>query len=284
MMPRLTNALELSAGATQDARSRPLPLPALAHARRFCAYNPKTRLLLSSVPFMNHLASLLFLLTATSAAVDTLAAQSPINFSALVARTDSFVVKVQGNPLGFQRTKLERTELGWRMIDDVQIGPIMTQHTEVELAGDGTMRSTKQTGQVRGQNTTIDIAYHDGRAKGSATTPSMTGLVTTTIDTTVTPGVIDDNLLTAVLPALAWSPTASITLPAFLSGKGYVQTLTLAVKGTESLTVPAGTFDVYRIELSGGSAPVAMFVTTDATHRLVKIAPRGAPLEFVLAK
>ena len=233
---------------------------------------------------MNRLASLLFLLSTTPATVNTLAAQSPINFSALVPRTDSFVVMVQGNALGFQRTTVERTELGLRVIEDVQIGPIMTQHTEVELAPDGTMRSTKQTGQVRGQNTTIEIAYHDGRAKGSATTPSMAGLVTTAIDTTVTPGAIDDNLLTAILPALEWSPAASITLPVFLSGKGYVQSLTLAVKGTEKLTVPAGTFDVYRIELSGGQAPVAMFVTTDAAHRLVKIAPRGAPLEFVLAK
>jgi len=239
---------------------------------------------MSSVPSMNRLASLLLLLAATSARVNTLAAQSPINFSALVPRTDSFVVMVQGNPLGFQRTTFERTELGLRMIDDVQIGPIMTQHTEVELAPDGVMRSTKQTGQVRGRNTSIEIAYHDGRAKGSATTPSMAGLVTTAIDTAVTPGAIDDNLLTAILPALEWSPTASITLPVFLSGKGYVQSLTLAVKGTEKLTVPAGTFDVYRIELSGGQAPVAMFVTTDAAHRLVKIAPRGAPLEFVLAK
>ena len=56
------------------------------------------------------------------------------------------------------------------------------------------------------------------------------------------------------------------------------------VKGTEQITVPAGTFDVYRVELSGGQASDVMFVTTDATHRLVKIAPRGAPLEFVLAK
>ena len=220
-------------------------------------------------------------LTLTSA---PLAAQSPINIAALVSRTDSFVVMIQGNPLGFQRTTVERTETGLRMVDDVQIGPIMTQHTEVEFSTDGAMRSTKQTGQVRGQNTSIEIAYHDGRAKGSATTPSAAGLVTTAIDTTVVPGAVDDNLLTTVLPALAWSPTASITLPVFLSGKGYVQPVTLAVKGTEQLTVPAGTFDVYRVELSGGQAAVAMFVTTDSTHRLIKIAPRGAPLEFVLAK
>ena len=225
----------------------------------------------------------LCLLTAASASLSAQSA-SPINFSAIVPRTDSFVVMVQGNSLGFQRTTIERTEGGLRVVDDVQIGPIMTQHTEVELASDGALRSTKQTGQVRGQNTSIDITYHDGRAKGSATTPSVTGLTTTNIDTTVIAGAIDDNLITALLPALEWSPTASITLPVFLSGKGYVQSLTFAVKGTEKLTVPAGTFDVYRVEISGGQAPVAMFVTTDASHRLVKIAPKGAPLEFVLAK
>ena len=232
---------------------------------------------------MRSVVSLAVLLTATSA---SLAAQStnPFNFGALSTRTDSFVVLVQGNPLGFQRTTIERTESGFRVVDDVQIGPIMTQHTEVELSADGALRSTKQTGQVRGQNTSIDISYHDGRAKGSATTPSMAGLLTTAIDTVVVAGAIDDNLITALLPALEWSPTASFTLPVFMSGKGYVQPLTVAARGTEKLTVPAGTFDVYRVEISGGQAAVAMFVTTTAPHRLVKIAPRGAPLEFVLAK
>ena len=215
-----------------------------------------------------------------------LAAQpsGPINFAAIVPRTDSFVVMVQGNPLGYERTTVERTEAGLRVVDDVQIGPIMTQHTEVGLTADGVLRSTKQTGQVRGQNTTIDIKYENGRAKGSATTPSVAGLVTTPIDTTVGAGTIDDNLITALVPAMEWSPTASITVPVFLSGKGHEQTLTLAVKGTEKLTVPAGTFDVYRVDLSGGQAPVSLYVTTDAPHRLVKIAPQGAPLEFVLAK
>jgi len=232
---------------------------------------------------MRSIALLIALLITTSASV---VAQSPgaINFGALAPRTDSFVVMIQGNPLGFQRTSVERTEGGLRVVDDVQIGPIMTQHTEVEMGLDGTLRSTKQTGVVRGQNTNIEISYHDGRAKGSATTPTLAGLVTTAIDTTVGAGVIDDNLITALLPALDWSETASFTLPVFLSGKGYVQPLTLAVRRTEKLTVPAGTFDVYRVEMSGGQAPVAMFVTTDPSHRLVKVAPQGAPLEFVLAK
>ena len=77
---------------------------------------------------------------------------------------------------------------------------------------------------------------------------------------------------------------ASFTVPVFLSGKGYVQSLTLTVKGTETMTVPAGTFEVYRVDLSGGQAPVAMYVTTATPRRLVKVAPQGAPIEFVLAK
>jgi hypothetical protein len=217
-------------------------------------------------------------------AVMPMRAQSPVNFGALAARSDSFVVLIQGNPLGFHRTVVERTETGFRIVDDVQIGPVLSQRTEVELAADGTLRSTRQTGQVRGHDTRIDITYADGRAKGSATTPSVAGLFTTTIDTTVGSGAIDDNIITALLPALAWTPTAQFTVPVFLSGKGEVQALTLAVKATESLTVPAGTFEVYRVELAGGPAPVAMYVTTTPPHRLVKVAPQGAPLEFVLAK
>jgi hypothetical protein len=215
-----------------------------------------------------------------------LAAQgsSAVIFGNLAARTDSFVVMVQGNPMGFQRTTIEKSETGFRVVDDVQIGPIMTQHTEVELAADGTLRSTRQTGQVRGQQTSIDISYANGRAKGTATTPTIAGVQTTAIDTTVAAGAIDDNLITALLPAIAWAPNATHTLPVFLSGKGHVQPITLTVKATESLTVPAGTFEVYRVEMSGGQAAVAMYVTTTAPHRLVKIAPQGAPLEFVLAQ
>lgn len=209
---------------------------------------------------------------------------SPVNFAALTPRTDSFVVVVQGNPMGYQRITLARTDSGFRIVDDVQIGSIMTQHTEVEFGLDGELRSTKQSGQVRGQEMKIEIAYASGRAKGSATAPTMTGMLTTAIDTTVAAGAIDDNLIMAVLPGFAWAPGATFALPVFLSGKGHVAEFTLAVTGTDSVTVPAGTFEAYRIEISGGQAPVAMYVSTAQPHRLVKVAPRGAPLEFVLAQ
>lgn len=231
----------------------------------------------------------LAIITAVTALVITGASQASaqppaaIDFTKLAARTDSFVVMVQGNPIGFQRTAIERTAHGFRVVDDVEIGSIMTQRTEIDLAADGSLRATRQRGRVRGQDARIDISYAGGRATGSATTPSLAGSATITIDTTVAPGTLDDNLITALLPLLEWSPTATFTLPVFLSGKGVVHPVTFVVRGTETITLPAGTFEVYRVEMSGGQPTVVMCVTTATPHRLVRITPQGAPLEFVLA-
>ena len=58
----------------------------------------------------------------------------------------------------------------------------------------------------------------------------------------------------------------------------------MKVAGVENVTVPAGTFPAYRLELSGMQLPVVMHVTQQAPRRLVRIAPTGAPLVFELVK
>jgi hypothetical protein len=50
------------------------------------------------------------------------------------------------------------------------------------------------------------------------------------------------------------------------------------------VTVPAGTFEAYRVELTGAEAPLTYFVTTAAPYRVVRIAFAGQPIEMVLAK
>ena len=113
--------------------------------------------------------------------------------------------------------------------------------------------------------------------------PGPGGLKTVTVDTTIAPGVMDDNMIGAVVPGLRWTPNAMFTVNAFDASAGRVRPLTLQVTGTESVTVPAGTFQAYRVELSG-QPPLAMFVTTTAPHRVIKLMPVGAPVEFVLVK
>lgn len=234
---------------------------------------------------MKPLARLTVITALVIAGVGRVTAQppAPIDVTKLAERTDSFVVIVQSKEIGFQRTTIERREHGFRVVDDVEIGSIMTQHTEIELAPDGSLQATRQRGRVRGEDARIDISYAGGRATGSATIPSLTGSTTIAIDTAVAPGTVDDNLITALLPLLDWSDDASFTLPVFRSGKGYVDSITFAAKGIETVALAAGMFEAYRVEMSGGLPPVVMYVTTARPHRLVRIAPQGAPLEFVLA-
>jgi zinc protease len=202
----------------------------------------------------------------------------------LAPRTDSFVVMVQGNPFGFQRGKLEKSGSGWKYTEDTNLGPIMSQHTEVTFDGDLTPGRVTQTGQQQGQQAKIEVSYAGGRAKGSATTPAPTGPKTVQVDAEMVKGMIDDNMVQVLLPTFRWAAGAKFAVSVFQSGKGEPSSLTLTVSGEESVTVPAGTFAAWKVDMTGGEAPVTFHVEKAAPHRLVKIAIVGAPIEMRLAK
>jgi len=207
-----------------------------------------------------------------------------LDLSRLVAVKDSYAVMVQGNPMGWQRNELEKTGDGFTWKEETSVGAFVQQSTVVELGADATVRSVRQQGKTQGKDTHINVTYAEGRVKGEALVPGTPEFKTLAIDTTLTPGTVDDNSIQALLPALRWSPDASWTIPVFSAGQNAVITMTLAVKGVETVTVPAGSFETYRAEMTGGPATVNFFVSTAAPHRLVKVSLVGVPLEFQLAR
>jgi zinc protease len=212
-------------------------------------------------------------------------ARLDLDFGRLVARQDSFAVVMQGNPVGSMRTALEKTATGgYRFTDATQIMAAIQQSTELTFSGNGEMQAVKQTGKVQGQDVKVDVSYAGGRAKGSALTPSREGIKQVAVDAALPAGAIDDNALQALVPALKWGPSAKFAMSVFSPGKTAVRPMTLAVVGTEKVTVPAGTFDVYKAELTGGDQPMTMYVTTTTPNRVVKMAIVGTPLEIVLVK
>jgi zinc protease len=222
---------------------------------------------------------------ATPAAGSPAASAAPtIDASKLVASSDSTTVLLQGNPFGSAVKQLQRSADSITVTERVVLGPVMTQTTNITLGPKGDVRSVVQRGSVQGTPTKIDATYANGRVKGSATTVSQSGVKTVAFDTTVVAGTIDENALSAIVPALPWSKTASFTVPTFSPGEGAAHTFTLKVTGTQSVTVPAGTFDAYVVEMSGGQLPVTLYITTAEPFRVVKTAPVGPPLEIVLVK
>ncbi len=209
-------------------------------------------------------------------------AQEPARWAdvdrALVA-ADSFGFRVNGQQLGVQVVTLEQTAEGLRFEETTTL-PQVTQTTEVLMTAALGMRTVRQRGSVAGRDMRIDVDFNGDRATGSALTPAA-GPGEVAIDATLPAGAIDDNVLTALLPAIDWSATTDVVVPLFHSGKNSTVEMRMRVTGTQSVEVPAGTFDTYRVETSGDEAPLVFFIESAAPHRLVRLEITGAPVEIV---
>ncbi len=219
----------------------------------------------------------------TPADLSARAAPLAVDATRLTARSDSFTIMLQGNPLGFLSARLEKTPDGFRYLEHTRIAAFVEQRTEITLDAAFRQQKVSQTGTVQGQQTSIEVTFAGGRATGSARTPTPEGIQAVEIDTTVAAGVLDDNLLQPVMPTLAWAPGARWTFPVFSSASGETREVTLSVTGTESVTTPAGTVESFRAELTGGPQPVTFWVSVAAPHVIQKIAIAGTPVEMVRA-
>lgn len=202
----------------------------------------------------------------------------------LVASRDSFAVMVQGNAFGHQVQDLAREGDGFVYRESVRVGGFVEQDTELRLASDGSLQRSTQTGRLQGAASSVELAVANGRITGRVQTPATPAgpARDVAVDTTWAAGTLESNTLGALLPALPWAAGASWSFPVFNPAEGTVSPVTLTVTGTETVTVPAGTFEAYRVEMSGEGATMALYVTTAAPHHLVKMAPAGQPVEFVL--
>ncbi len=208
-----------------------------------------------------------------------------LNLAALAARTDSFTVLFQGNPIGSQVAKLEKVPGGWKYTESTAIAMAgVQQNTTLTFSDALQMQELHQAGSQGGQAAKIDVVYSGGRAKGKATTPSQAGPKTVDVDAEMPKGAIDDNAMQPLVAAMKWGAGAKIPLAVFLSGKGTLSQFVLTVTGEEKVKVVAGEFDAWKVELSGAEAPATMWVTKGPVARVVKIVPAGAPISIELAK
>lgn len=201
---------------------------------------------------------------------------SQIDYSKLTARRDSFALQAQGRPIGFVTGSLEKTDKGFRYVETTTFGP-NNQVTTVEFDPTG-VQSTRQTGATNGVSTHIDIVYKNGKATGVAVIPGqMGGKDSTSVDVAIPAGVIDDNMLIAIFPGLAWKPGATFSLPVVTSGKGKLVTVTLTVTGTETITLPTGPVETFKVDVTGTEIPLTMWVAMD-NYVLIQASPPGIPL------
>jgi hypothetical protein len=197
--------------------------------------------------------------------------------------SDSFVVMLRGKASGWQRLRTTRLRDGWQLSDAITLDTIVTQESVSTLDANLDERSLRQEGLMMGKPMKIVLDWAAGRVKGSSMTPTAGPAGTLHFDTVAVAGAVDDNAVTPLLAAIRWRDSLDITFPVFSSGRGTTTNHRITVTGTEAITVPAGQFDTWRIEMRADRSLMIANVTRTAPYRLVRM-QNGRAFEVLLLK
>lgn len=199
----------------------------------------------------------------------------------ITATSDSFAVLVQGQAFGYQVASMERDGDGWIYRERSQLATVIQQSTEVRFGADLSMRSVSQNGRFQGQEMRLAVTYAGGKASGEGLTPGPQGMQPVKYDgVDVPPGTVDDNVIQGLLPYFTWTAGAKIDVSVLASGKGVVQVNSYQVVGEETITIPLGTVETWKVSYTGGEQPGTFWIEKAAPHRVMKFGPATQPVEF----
>ena len=205
-----------------------------------------------------------------------------------VAHTDSSRVVIQGNPAGFTVSEIRRPpadSLVYAERSNLANGAFQQRTTIVMEPASGTVRQVDQVTTQGGQNAETHLTYAGGRVKGASAAPQPDGSVKRfEIDTALPPGTVDENAVPFVVPALPLAAGKTFALTCFTPSENAIKVLTFKVGAPEAVTVPAGTFQGFRIDVTGSRVPFTMYVGADTPRRVLKTEFVGQPFLVELLK
>jgi zinc protease len=205
----------------------------------------------------------------------------------IVTRSDSFQVLIQERPMGAMVTRWNVTNDSISYFEDTQIaGGQVQQTTTIRLnPADLSVTTVDQTGHQGPQQAETHLTYAAGRVKGSSIAAQESGPPTTTaIDTAIAPGTYDDNAMNTVIQALPLEPGKTFNVGVFESGQNRTAVMQIKVSDGGAVTVPAGTFQTYRLDIAGGQVPIVMSVSKETPRRIVRIELIGVSFVAELVK
>ena len=197
------------------------------------------------------------------------------------AHSNSIVLWDSLAPVNGQRTRPSDAS-DWIMSDEIALAGVQ-QRSEVRLAPSLSELGLRQRGSMRGTEMRIALDRQADRLRGTALTPSG-GATAVPMDVAVPDDAVDDNALTVILPLIRWGDGVTFSVPVVSSGKGTIESFVASVSGKQTVTVPAGTFETWRVALVGPKYALDADVTTAPPYRVVRFGPRGMPMESQLVK
>jgi zinc protease len=193
----------------------------------------------------------------------------PIDASSLKPMTLVYGVVFNGNPVAEMTSVVMRSQLAGKDVVKVNstTSGMMTASNELVFeAKTFTPVSLSVEMQMGPQTMKQKLAYAGGKITGTATTPQGDK----TINADVGANAVFSGMDQFILMLNNFSTKKEVALPVFNPQSGTVLPVTAKVVGESKVTVPAGTFDVYEVDVSGAEGAMKVFVSKAAPQLIVK--------------
>lgn len=206
-------------------------------------------------------------------------------------RVDTFVYDVRfgGEQLGVLRVTHDRPERDRHRVRESLSGALGDEVTTYVTTGDLRPISARREGRLGAASSGLDLRYEEGGVTGHATVmadsaggggrPDDTRRVE--VDRDLPRGTLDSNTIVAALLASPLSDGDTLRYSVFRPGRGVVEARA-RVLGPETVSVPAGRYEAYRVGLSTDQGRFILWVTPDPPRMLVRQVFRGRPVDLVL--
>jgi hypothetical protein len=224
------------------------------------------------------------------AEADLAAAPTPITWAPdrLAPSSYTYRAMVQGNPMGQAAAAQERATEGDRQV--LRLTSSMSLGGMISVNDTATVDAVtlapihlREGGSQGGQAMSVSLDYQGTHLTGHVHVPTREGVRDAAVDTTLAQGtMLDLSSYSTLLTALPLASGARWTVNAYDGSEGVVRTLTASVTGEDSVTVPAGAFACWKVELTGGQIPITYYITKAAPYLIAKYALVGAPVVFEL--
>jgi zinc protease len=215
-------------------------------------------------------------------AVEVRASTDRFDGSRLAPATFTYQVMVQGNALGTATATITQDGAAWRATSQLGIAMAGLSQADTVWFGNDLVASAYKLLQTQGPNQiSADLRLANGRITGATKLPAAAG-GDRTVDLAAIPGTRLPGMDALILAVADLADGKTITYPAYGVRANGVSNVTVKVVGSESVTTPAGTFDTWKMEMSGGDAPATLYVRKSLPHVLVKREVTGQPISIVL--
>jgi hypothetical protein len=198
---------------------------------------------------------------------------------------DSFEVMYQGQAIGAFILSLNRTGDNFVLVGDARLPRMSVSELDsvVFNGSTGAPVSMVNISSMQGVGGVSRTTVTNGKATGTAQRPGPGGLQTVNIDATIGAGVLADGVEVALLSTIDISDGLTLNFQTFDAKAGTTKSNTLKILGKETVTVPAGTAECWRVEMTSDET-VEFLVSAAEPRRIMLIRFAAAGLEMRRAK